>query len=360
MIEDLGPGGAQRQMVNLGLELSRRGYNVVFLYYAKGEYYVPVLADAGIEVVVKYLPNRLKRIFRISRFIRSRRFDTVISFLSPSNFISSVATLPVKRWRVIVGERSANPLMLRSFKSWVIRLFFLRADFVVANSESNLAMVRRINPFLNASRCKVIYNLVDLNTWKPSPDFQFRKDGKVRMVVAASHRRLKNLRGLVDALMLLDPADRAKLDIRWYGDRVEPPYYDQSYLEAKSLIDRHSLGDVISFFPASRRIREIMSSADVVCLFSFFEGLPNAVCEGMALGKPILATRVSDLPLLVKHNHNGFLCDSNGESIARSIKEILDMPATELARQGANSRAIAMRLFDHGKIVDDYEALLKL
>jgi glycosyltransferase involved in cell wall biosynthesis len=35
-----------------------------------------------------------------------------------------------------------------------------------------------------------------------------------------------------------------------------------------------------------------MYESDVVALVSKLEGLPNTVCEGMALGKPIIMTRV--------------------------------------------------------------------
>jgi glycosyltransferase involved in cell wall biosynthesis len=360
LIEDLGPGGAQRQLVNLAIEFVQRGHQVKFVYYVRNDFYVPVLLGAGIQVDEAIEPKPLRRILKIRKVIRTGKFDIVISFLSPSNLIANVASLPFRKWKLIVGERSANPLILRSVKSRFIRYTHLLCDFVVSNSYANMKMVRKVNPFLGDKSCKVIYNMLDVEQWAPPTDFRFRNAPKLKIVVGASHRYLKNLIGLLEALQLLNENERAQLQIDWYGNSINAPFFDNSFSEAFELVNQSMLSNVIRFHPASSEVRVAMADADVVALFSFFEGLPNTVCEGMALGKPIFATRVSDVPLLVSENVNGFLCDAKDPStIADGLRYFLNASSDALRQMGANSRTRAVTLFDKRKIVEAYEELMK-
>jgi glycosyltransferase involved in cell wall biosynthesis len=103
-----------------------------------------------------------------------------------------------------------------------------------------------------------------------------------------------------------------------------------------------------------------MLEADVVGLFSFFEGLPNTICEGMALGKPILASAVSDIPLFIEDEINGKLFNPfDVNSIAESIRYFLSLRRDELEMMGVQNRQKAVELFDHKKNLRKYIELIK-
>jgi glycosyltransferase involved in cell wall biosynthesis len=94
----------------------------------------------------------------------------------------------------------------------------------------------------------------------------------------------------------------------------------------------------------------------VVGLFSEYEGLPNAVCEGMACGKPILMSDVCDARCLVEDGKNGFLCDPHSpESIAKALKNIIRLTNAQLQEMGQESRRKAEILFDMSHILTAYE-----
>lgn len=187
-----------------------------------------------------------------------------------------------------------------------------------------------------------------------------QKSGQLRIVVAASQRYLKNLSGLLKALLLLTNEEKRSLSIDWYGDRLQPPFLDNSVTEGMDFIERFQLNDIIRLFPATKNIKNIMLEADVIALFSFFEGLPNCICEGMALGKPVIASSVSDIPLIIEDGINGKLCNPDDpESIAAVLRWFSEQDNEKLAQMGRSNRKKAVELFDKNIIMDKYLELIK-
>ena len=102
-----------------------------------------------------------------------------------------------------------------------------------------------------------------------------------------------------------------------------------------------------------------MQQADIIGLFSFFEGLPNVICEGMAFGKPILASNVSDIPLLVEDNVNGKVVDpQEPESIAEGLRFFIHSKSPTLEIMGNNSRKKALKYFEQEMIMKSYQELI--
>lgn len=291
-IDCLGPGGAQRQLVELGVGFKEKGHEVSFITYFDNPFFNPVLEEAGISLNCIEEPNYLKRLLKIRRFIRNGNFDAVLSFLEGVNFFCECAGLPFRKWKLVVGERNADPNISRSLKLIMYRWFHIFADYVVANSNSNLQIVRSVNPLLSESKCKVIYNVVDFARWRPPLEYEFRKTGRLKIIIAASHIYRKNLNGLLEGLALLKKEELGKIDIEWYGDHLNEPYYDNSFPEAIIKMKEMKLGNVLSFYPVTNQMIQKIQDADTVGLFSFIEGLPNIVCEGMACAKPVICSKV--------------------------------------------------------------------
>jgi glycosyltransferase involved in cell wall biosynthesis len=355
VIDSLGSGGAQRQLVELALGFKEQGHEVSFLVYHQLNFYKKILVENNILVFEIIEPNYLKRLLKMRKFIRGGGYDAVLSFLEAANFISELAGLPRRKWKLIVGERSANPNILKSLKLRAFRWFHLFADYVVANSYENMRMVRKINLLLPKRKCKVIYNMIDLEKWQPAADYTPRKEGKFRLVIAASHQYLKNLNGLVEAVNLLAEKEKDHLIIEWYGDKIKEPFFDNSFPEGLLKIKKYELDNIIKFSPAIKSINEKIQYADAIGLFSFYEGLPNAVCEGMALGKPVIISNVSDNASLIIENKGGFLFNpKEPESIAGAIRKLINLSNEELVKFGNFNRKRATELFNKTAIVNEY------
>lgn len=355
-IDLLGSGGAQRQMVNVAIELKKLDINISFLVYYPDAFYESILAENNIEIHLIHETRPIPRILKIRKYIRNGAFDVVVSFLETPNLIAELAGFPGRKWKLLVGERSSNPKIANSFKLKFLRYMHQFSDAIVANSETNLEMIKKISPFISSNKFHTIYNMVDLEIWKPSENYIVRKNGKTNIIIAASHQYLKNSKNLIEALNILSESEKLALSIKWYGAKST----DNSYAESKSLIDLYNLNEVIEFLPPTNNIAEKINSADCCALFSFYEGLPNIVCEGMALAKPIIATCVSDVPKIVDEELGGFLCATPvAKSIVEVIRKIQQCSNNQLIAMGKHNRESAQFLFDKKKIVNSYLKILQ-
>ena len=358
VIDSLGSGGAQRQMVELALGFKDKGHEVSFLTYHHEPFYNHILEKESISVSCIQEPNYLKRLIKMRRFIRQGRYSAVLSFLEAPNFICEIAGLPFRKWKLIVGERSSNPNIKKSLKLKMYRYFHLFADYIVANSHANMKIVCSINPLLPQRKCKVIYNIVDFEKWQSSVASISRKDRRIKLAVAASHQYLKNLNGLVEAVNLLNDEEKSRLNIEWYGDRLEEPYIDGSFKEAQARIKRYNLESIFHFRPATHNLTKIFQECDAIGLFSKYEGLPNVICEGMACGKPIICTAVSDLPIVLSHHANLLSSPSDIESIRKALSSLLILNDDELNKIGEENRIVAKKYFDKSDKILAYLALM--
>lgn len=349
---NLQTGGAERQMVTVARLLKKRGYDVSFYCYGDGNFYEHLLQEDGIPVVWDYsFSNIAKRLCKTRRFIRRGKYDVVISFLLPVNFLNIFSGLGYKKWKVITGLRHCPDVRITYFKERFYLWFQSFSDAIVSNSE--LAKTRWIGNFKrNGDKLHVIYNHVNIGTI--NSEYIPKVDGRLHIVVAASYQHLKNPMGVVDALKQMTAEERNKIVIDWFGGNTE----SDAYKETATAIKDFGLGDVMFLHEATKNINDVMNQSDVAMLVSKEEGLPNAICEGMALGKPVVMTRVSDYEVLVDET-NGVLCDwDNPSTIKQAILSLANLSVEQLKDKGSNSKKKAQALFSGDSVANAWEAII--
>lgn len=82
----------------------------------------------------------------------------------------------------------------------------------------------------------------------------------------------------------------------------------------------HLDGDVFLAGPASHQDLYLWyNAADLFCLASSREGWPNVLLESLACGTPVVATKVSGIPEVVRSDLVGLLTERNEQEIAKAI-----------------------------------------
>jgi len=357
LISNLVCGGAERQLVCLAGALRRRGSDVTVLTYRPGDFFKPELEAEGVRHIQLHVTAYTRILLGIRQVIRDVRPDVVLAFMNHCAFYAELAGLPKRRWGLVVSERGPDA---ESTPTWRRRLHWL-ADCVVTNAHSNRLRLEHIVPGFR-DKVVTIYNMVDLNKYCPGPN---RKPdgGDLRLLTLARYQPVKNACGLVEGFAeakARDPGFKARLD--WYGDDG-PRARDRGKMSevdrARATAKRCDVADRVFFHGPTKDTVLAYRNADAVVLPSFFEGLPNTICEAMACGCPVLQSNICDAGNLVKEGVNGFLFDpASPRSIADALLRFAALTPAERLEFGAASRRMAERMFSEKAVVDAYERVL--
>ena len=314
-----------------------------------------MLDAEGIAVHQLRPVQRWRRPLELRRFLTKSAPDAVLAFQEAPSFYAELAGIVGRRWGLVVSERRAEPGSHRGVLGW-IRIAHRWADAVTANSAANRALIR-LSPGSRDLDVHVIYNAVNLKHFVPasiglpiaSPNLS-----PLRLVVLASHQRHKNLRNVLEAILHL--RGQVAVQLGWYGG----PRTDRAPLrDGEEFIRANGLGAEVALLPAIRDPRQAYWASDAVLLASFSEGCPNVICEAMACGKPVLASAVSDNPLIIEDGVSGFLLEPHSPAaIAASIAKFAQLSSERRQAMGAAGRRRAEALFDPEGCAKSYEALL--
>jgi teichuronic acid biosynthesis glycosyltransferase TuaC len=76
----------------------------------------------------------------------------------------------------------------------------------------------------------------------------------------------------------------------------------------------------------NEKLKLWFSAADISCLASLREGMPNVVLESLACGTPVVATRVGGVPEVLISDKLGVLVEPKAEAIAQGLEAALQTP----------------------------------
>jgi glycosyltransferase involved in cell wall biosynthesis len=189
----------------------------------------------------------------------------------------------------------------------------------------------------------MIPNAVDLRRFAPRPAAARKPGAPVNVVYVGRIRPVKGVTVLVDAWPKVVPGNAARLVIA--GDGADREALARSARES-------GVGDTVEFLGEVSDVPAVLSRADVYVQPSFQEGLPNAVLEAMAMGLPIVATRVSGNEDVVADGDNGLLVPpGDPDALAAALRRLVADPELA-ARMGRRSREIVESRFSLAAVMN--------
>jgi Glycosyltransferase len=352
LIDSLGPGGAQRQIVGLALFLKERGYEVIVAAYYNNQFYVDQLSSGGVSFNYIQRANKgLLRQWYLMKYINSINPDVVIAYLESPSMRACVSHLFNRRYKLIVSERNTTQHI--GLRERIRFTLFHLADYIVPNSYSQEAFIKQFFPRLT-NKVVTISNFVDLQSFVPIYHPTRREVPEI--VVVATIWGSKNTLGFIDAVAQLKKEGK-RFHVSWYGkDESRKDYFDQ----CQNKINELEVNDYIDLKDKTPDIIERYQEADFFCLPSFYEGTPNVICEAMACGLPIACSSVCDNGLYVVDEENGYLFDPrDSESIASAITRLLALNEADYKRFCEKSRERAERMLSKDVFVQSYIDLIE-
>ena len=374
VIERMGFSG--RDLVCLAIGLKQRGHRLLVLTSWPAGAFGEALAEADIPVARVFARTRPGLAFAMRQAIARSKPDAVLAVEGEAGVLAELAGLGLGPRTFAVVALEANLDISGNHLRRRLRYALHRlADAVVSNSHAQQQRIHERAPYL-ATRSHLIVNGVDLQAFVRREDGEAgdsRQGDAVRLLVPARIDPQKNPFGLLEALDIVRrQRPSLRLAIDWYGESAG--HDDENLARRQRRAQRRrrayherlqqaivgkSLGERFRLHPPVKDVAALYRAAHAVCLPSFYEGTCNVILEAMAAGVPLLASRVSDNPRLVREGRNGLLFDPRSPAdIARAILRFADTSAERRCLMGMESRRMAEALPTTESFVERYVELL--
>lgn len=361
-IDNLAAGGAQRQMVALADGLVRRGHQVEFyVYYPEIDHFAPEVEAIGATVHAHQKSGRfsIAPLLALVRLLRRNRYDAVLAFLRTPVVYAELAKVVVPGTPLVVSERSmyeSIPPALR-VKQELHRL----ADHITVNSHHQRERMTRAFPWM-ARKISTIYNGVDLGHFRPDVD-SYRAlaaaSGPLRLLAVGSTTRNKNALGLARALAIAKGRGLPVPTVHWAGSPPPGEAAAAAKAEVDAFIAAEDLGDAWVWLGRRADVHELMRQYDALVHPALMEGLPNAICEALASGLPVLAGRVGDNEALVGQDRGIVFDPTDPADIFGALDRFAALSAEERVQMAERGRAFAAAQLSLDSYADRYESLFE-
>ena len=348
--DDLGAGGAQRQLVGLAVMLQEKGYDVKVCTYFDMDFYKSYLDENHVpNVIIPNAASGKKRILAVRKFFKIERPDWVIAYQETPSLVACAAKLLGCKYKLIVSERNTTQEVGLNER---VRFFLYRwADAIVPNSYAQENWLVVHYPWMK-QKLTTITNFVDTEKFVP---FTHTRHDIPEILVAASIWASKNTIGLIEAISLLKEKN-VQCHFSWYGKSESNIEY---YNQCVDLIENLDVSDYIDLLPKTKEIHKKYQEADYFCLPSFYEGTPNVLCEAISCGLPVMVSDVCDNAIYAQPQINGILFDPRKpKDMAEKILCLLEQNDAQYKICRINSRKIAEDKLSQVFFVEKYISLI--
>lgn len=350
LIENLSQGGAERQLVGLACMLKDKGFPVKLITYNEDSFYKHILDENGVEnEYVAKAHNKIRRIPSLVRIIKAYNPDVLISYLSIPSAIACLAKMLGGKFKLIVSERNTTQAL--TFREKVIFHLYRYADVIVPNSYSQTDFLCSNYPAY-IGKITTITNFVDTDVFHPREKREVESLHSFLCVARIAPQ--KNVLKFLEAIKILKDKE-LNFHIDWFGLK-NIDYYEMC--EENRL--KFGLEDYITFHDPVTDILSEYHRAKALVLPSLYEGFPNAICEGMSCGLPIICSNICDNKRIVKNNVNGLLFDpTSAMNMAEVMEQFISMTENEQQEMSFQSRKLALEAFSKEYFCKKYINLIE-
>lgn len=356
VIDNLSTGGAQRQMINLGIGLHDLGHTVEFFCYTQGDLLAGPLGKAGIPIHRWVKKDRFSVgvVFALRKLCMDGKFDLVLSYMTTPNFYAIVAgrLLGQKIIPVVVSERFCDLPGESNLPEKMTRQLYRFASHVVTNSNHQRLNLLSKYSWLKG-RISTIYNGYDLTEFHPvnaEPN-----NRPLKILVVASVSPYKNGLCLIEALNILNKREGLQPQVDWIGQLVMQGERLKYLNEMRNKIEEYDLQGQWNWLNQRLDIVKQLHLHDVLVHPSFGEGLPNVVCEAMACARPVIVSNTLDHAQLIQDGKSGLLFDCDDPAdLAKKVKGFSIMSISERKRMGQAARSYAEEHLSSDRLVNSY------
>ena len=349
MARALGQGGSERQLAEMAVALSKRGWQVHVACFEEGGMRARDLAQAQIPVLSLGIRSFrslsfLAALRRLAQYRRKHGIRFLHAFDYPSNFVAALAGHWCGFSRIITSQRSFRELRSASWRR-VLRWTDRRADAIVVNCEA-LRGHMIVEEGAPAAKVHVCHNGLD------AARFPMRTagNGQVMGVVCA----LRPEKGLPVLLRAFAEVARTRPQAHLLVVGSGPEHESLRRLATEFGIDRQC-----EWQPATADVAPWLQRMDIFVLPSESEAFSNSLLEAMASRCAVVASAVGGNIEMLDQGHFGMLFPrGDAPALAQQLARLLDHPA-ERERLAGMAAARVRELYSIDRAADTFERLYR-
>ncbi|HNP32554.1 MAG TPA: glycosyltransferase [Flavobacterium sp.] len=302
IIDSLEIGGAEKMAVNYANGLTKKAdFSGLVATRAEGNLKSQLNDD------VCYLFLMKKRTIDISAILRLRKFckENKVDHLQPhssSYFTALLVKIIYPRVKIIWHDHNGLSEFISSEKSFALKIasFFFKG-IIVVNYKLKAWAERELN-------CKNIIYLPNFTSIDSSTSIETKLKGITGKRILC----LANLRDQKNHFFLLEVAEMLKNSSPdWTFHLVGKDFEDDYSSQIRELIKNKELENNVFIYGSKNDVKNIINQSDIAILTSKSEGLPIALIEYGLSKKPVVSTKVGEIPLIIKDGVNGFMVGAN-------------------------------------------------
>ena len=121
LIDRLGFGGAERQIIGLALLLKKEHYDVDLVTYDEHDFKSDDITKNDLEVIkLQAGHNKWSKLCAVRQQVKKKKYDCVIAYKTGPNVIGCLLKMFGMNFKLIVSER--KPLFCRYYVAFVLNL----------------------------------------------------------------------------------------------------------------------------------------------------------------------------------------------------------------------------------------------
>jgi glycosyltransferase involved in cell wall biosynthesis len=345
-IGEMSGGGSQRQLLEILRRFDRTRFTPqLYLVSPVGELLQEVPADVPVHSFQERSQGRLSgdswwrrilafraRIVDLAAVLREQRIDVVYDRTYHMTLTTAGATRrrPTPRVSAIVTDPrqdfETNRERFRSVKRCLLRRAYRTADRVVAVSEG-VRQAAIAHYALLPEQVVTHSNFFDIERidrlmHEPLAPTELKQPGRFEIVAAGRLHPQKGFGHLLEAVRELVQRGRTQIHLRILGSGP----LEQ---ELRAYVAAHALEPYVTLAGFHENPLPYFQQADLFCLSSLYEGMPNALVEAMLCKVPVLATDCPSGPreILLDGKLGRLIQSGNSRALADAIDDaVLNYP----------------------------------
>lgn len=299
--------GGQDQLFGLMREMARRRHDI----WLAAPQHSPLRLKAR-EASLPTIPfsQRLEvspvAVLKLFRILKDSSFD-VLHLNTPRAILAGAVAARLEGRTLIVSSRRVNFPLRSKLSAWKYN-WLVDQVITVSDSINNTLVAEGVRPEIVTT----VYEGVDMDWFDSINRARIPVGSPGPIVGTVAH--LSSEKGhkiLIQAVELLkNRFPKARFLI--VGDGILEA-------ELREVVSGSGLSDRIFFTGFRSDSEALMKSFDIFCLPSLSEGLSSAILAAMAVGLPVVASRVGGIPELVEDGTTGMLV-SPGDAVELAAK----------------------------------------